>query len=54
MKIENRPTAGTTSAWAVLFYPLKQPIELALGDRLTVCGAHDRLSLRIWVEVPEV
>ena len=51
---ENRPTVGTSSAWDVLFYPLQRPIEMAAGDKLTVCGAHDRLSLRIWAEAPEV
>jgi type II protein arginine methyltransferase len=51
---ENRPTVGTSSAWAVLFYPLQRPIEMAADDKLTVRGAHDRLSLRIWAEAPEV
>ena len=51
---ENRPSVGTTLAWAALSYPPMQPIEMALGDTLTVCGAHDRLSLPIRAEVPEV
>jgi len=40
--------------WAALFYPLMRLIEMVPGDILTVCGAHDRLSLRIWAEVREV
>jgi type III protein arginine methyltransferase len=39
------------SAAGARFYPLIRPIELASGDFLTVCGAHDRLSLRIWAEI---
>jgi type II protein arginine methyltransferase len=51
---ENRPTVGTSSAWAVLFYPLQRPIEMVAGNILTVRGAHDRFSLRIWAEPSEV
>jgi len=50
---ENRPTVGATSAWAAMFYPLKCSIEMPEGDMLTVCGAHDRLSLLIWAEVSD-
>jgi hypothetical protein len=32
---------------------LSQPIEMSGGDTLTVCGSHDRLSLRIWAEAPQ-
>jgi len=47
---------GLKQAWnfRVMFYPLQRPIEMAPGDTLKVCGAHGRLSLRIWTEVPEV
>jgi type III protein arginine methyltransferase len=51
---ENMPRVGAISAFGPLFYPLQRPVELAAGDTLMVCGAHDRLSLRIWAEVPEV
>ena len=42
------------SALGAMFYPIMQPIEMTSGDNLTVCGAHDRQSLRIWAEVFEV
>jgi predicted nicotinamide N-methyase len=45
---EVSPTDGSTSHWAVQFYPLMRPIELAPDAQLTVGGSHDRLSLRIW------
>jgi type II protein arginine methyltransferase len=48
---EDFPAVGNTSHWAVLFHPLRQVIEMASGTELTVGGAHDRLSLRIWAEV---
>jgi hypothetical protein len=50
----NLPRAGAISGFAALFYPLQRPVELATGDTLTVCGAHDRLSLCIWAEVLEL
>jgi Transglutaminase-like superfamily len=45
---------GAISGFAALFYPLQRPVELATGDTLTVCGAHDRLSLCIWAEAGAV
>jgi SAM-dependent methyltransferase len=42
------------SALGATFYPLMRPIEMASGDTLTVCGSHDRQSLRIWGEVREM
>jgi protein arginine N-methyltransferase 7 len=51
---ENRPCVGAISCFRVMFYPLQRPIEMAPGDTLKVRGSHDRLSLRIWAEVPEV
>lgn len=48
---ENRPAVGTSSAWAILFYPLQRPIEVEAADKLTVCGEHDRQSLRIWANL---
>jgi hypothetical protein len=43
------PVARNTASGA-RFYPLMHPIELAAGVPLTICGAHDRMSLRIWAE----
>lgn len=52
---ENAPDTGpANSAWAVLFYPLARPIEMAAGDILTVHGSHDRSSLRVWAQLPEL
>jgi type II protein arginine methyltransferase len=51
---ENSPAAGTTSAWDVLFYPLMRPTECAAGEIFTVHGAHDRATLRVWAEVPQL
>jgi hypothetical protein len=48
---ENCPSVGA-SGLAVTFHPLMKTIEPMPGDELEVCGAHDRLSLRIWAEVP--
>ena len=42
------------SCFSAMFYPMRQPIEMAAGDTCIVYGAHDRLSLRIWAEAPEV
>jgi type II protein arginine methyltransferase len=51
---ENIPCTGTTSAFGAVFYPLKRSIEIAPGDMLTVCGSHDRQSIRIWAEDREI
>ena len=51
---ENLPSVGAISPFAVVFYPLRRPIEMTPGDKLTVCGAHDRLRPRIWAEPAEV
>jgi type III protein arginine methyltransferase len=51
---ENMPCVGAMSCFAVMFYPLQRPVEMAPGDTSKVCGAHDRLSLRIWAEALEV
>jgi type II protein arginine methyltransferase len=45
---ENTPAIGSMSAWSVRFFPLMRPIKMAPGDVLTVCGDHDRQSLRVW------
>jgi hypothetical protein len=46
--VEKNSALGTT------FYPLMRPIEMAPGDTLTVCGSHDRQSIRIWGEIGEM
>ena len=51
---ENAPPADNTSSLKTEFYPFMRPIEAAPGANLIVCGAHDRLSLRIWAEVADV
>jgi type III protein arginine methyltransferase len=47
---ENMPRVGSISAFAAVFYPFRRPIETTPGDTVTVCGAHDRVSLCIWAE----
>jgi type II protein arginine methyltransferase len=42
---EAPPSAKGASVLGAMFYPLMQPIEMAPGDNLTICGAHDRQSL---------
>jgi type II protein arginine methyltransferase len=48
---ENIPAIGSMSAWSVRFFPLMRPFEMAPGDKLTVCGDHDRQSLRVWADL---
>jgi type III protein arginine methyltransferase len=50
---ENTPSVGLMSCFSAMFYPLRQPIEIAAGDDCIVYGAHDRSSLRIWAKAPE-
>lgn len=47
---ENPPSVGAVSTFGVVFYPLNRPIEMAPGTQLTVSGAHDKQSLRIWAD----
>jgi type III protein arginine methyltransferase len=47
---ENVPSAGASSVFNLVFYPLRKPIELEPGAKLLVCGTHDRRSFRIWVD----
>jgi type II protein arginine methyltransferase len=49
---ENAPSPGARSSWAVQFFPLVRPIELAPGTEVVVHGVIDRQSLRVWAEVP--
>jgi type II protein arginine methyltransferase len=51
---ENAPSEGAFSAFAVVFHPLRRPIEMAPGAKLTVVGAHDRQSIRIWAQAPQM
>ena len=48
------PSVDTLSAFGVKFYPFMRPIEMAPGETLTVCGAHNRQWLRIQPEFPGV
>jgi SAM-dependent methyltransferase len=48
-RYENPPTPGSTSCWAVVFWPLERPIHPPPGTPLGVCGSHDSESLRIWI-----
>jgi type III protein arginine methyltransferase len=50
---EKLPQGGAISAFAAMFYPIWRLIEAAPRDMVTVWGAHDRLSFRIWAEIPE-
>jgi type II protein arginine methyltransferase len=47
-RYENDPKPGTTSAWAVIFWPFAVSRELAAGASVDVFGRHDRRALRIW------
>lgn len=47
---ENRPEPGAISCWAVLFYPLPQPIDTVPGQPFRIFGAHDRYRPAIWAE----
>jgi protein arginine N-methyltransferase 7 len=49
---ENRPRAGAVSAWAVLLYPLKPPLQAQPDVPVNVHGMHDRHSLHVWAERP--
>lgn len=47
---ENRPEPGAKSCWAPLFYPLPGTLDCAAGETVRVVGAHDRVSLRLWID----
>src|SRR5262245_45061497 len=51
-RYESFSSSATVSAYGVLFYPLTRSIEMEPGRRLTVHGAHDRASLRVWAQMP--
>ena len=48
---EDHPCPRSYSAWAVLFYPLTRAIEPEAGAEVTVSGAHDRQTLRVWADI---
>jgi hypothetical protein len=50
---ENRPGPEASSSWATLFYPYRPglSVDLRVGGVATICGVHNRRSLRLWVEV---
>lgn len=50
---ENDPSPGESSCWACLFYPLERELEAREGRLVTVHGAHNRRSLRIWGEAAD-
>ena len=45
---ENDPVPGTSSAWAVMFWPFPVPRDYAPGAAVEVRGSHDRRHLSIW------
>jgi protein arginine N-methyltransferase 7 len=45
---ENNPILGTSSAWAVIFWPFQAPRDYPPGSHVEVCGSHDSDQLRIW------
>ena len=47
---ENLPSEGSISTFGAVFHPIAQPLEMMPGTRMTVSGAHDRSSLRIWAD----
>jgi protein arginine N-methyltransferase 7 len=47
---ENRPKPETMSNWAALFVPFGREIVPPAGTIIRVYGAHDRHSVRIWVD----
>jgi protein-L-isoaspartate O-methyltransferase len=51
---ENLPSKGAFSAFAVVFHPLRRPIEMDPGTKLLIHGAHDRQTFRIWADVLKV
>jgi protein arginine N-methyltransferase 7 len=50
---ENAPPADDTSSLRTEFYPFRRPSEVSPGASVTVCGAHDRMLLRIWADVAD-
>ena len=44
-RYENRP-----ACWAVLFHPLRHPIDASPGQEIRVFGPHDRHQVSIWCD----
>jgi SAM-dependent methyltransferase len=48
---ENAPLSDAEySSWDLFVYPLADPLELGAGTQVVVRGAHDRETLRVWIE----
>ncbi len=47
---ENHPATAATSNWAVIFYPFAANQRYDKGERVKLCGSHDRDRLRVWTE----
>ena len=45
---ENRPAAGASSCWNVLFHPLPAATQSLQGERHVVHGSRDRTSIWLW------
>jgi type III protein arginine methyltransferase len=46
--LENRPTAGATSAWLCTFFPFENPVEARKGEIIRIAGTHANNRLQIW------
>ncbi len=42
--------SGEPSSWAALFFPLTTPTDYPAGTSVTIHGAHDEHSIRVWVD----
>jgi hypothetical protein len=51
---ENHPVNAAASNWAVIFYPFAANLRYDKGDRVRLCGSHDRNRLRVWTEKQEL
>ncbi len=47
---ENDPRPGTSSAWAVIFWPFHAPRDCPKGTAVEIFGHHNRKRLRIWTQ----
>jgi protein arginine N-methyltransferase 7 len=45
---ENNPVPGTSSSWAVMFWPFQAPRDCPRGTVVELSGSHDGDQLRIW------
>ena len=51
VRYENSPFDRAFSAFSVVFHSLQKPIEIGRDARVSVCGAHDREFVRVWIDV---